>query len=83
MPDPWSLWERELKRSGRPDRVVETLTDEELLALLASERDGRRDLEKRLVRDELHGRLAEGRAERGEETQRHPQGPLGPPGPGP
>ena len=36
MPDLWDQWERELQTSGRPDRLAQELSDEELVNLLAA-----------------------------------------------
>jgi hypothetical protein len=57
MVDPWRSWDDRLKARGQPRRVCEDLTDAELLNLLACERNGRRGLEKDLIKQELFDRL--------------------------
>lgn len=66
MPDPWSRWDEELKRGEPAWRLAQTLTDVEILVLLSSERGGRRDHEKRMLRDEACQRMqrAQGRNDR-------------------
>lgn len=56
MPDPWSLWDEKVKRTGRPVRVVEELNDVELLVLL-SDANPRRAREKQLLRQEAYRRM--------------------------
>lgn len=56
MPDLWADWDERVKRTGFPTRVVEDLTDLEILNLLA---DGspRRATEKQLLRQECYRRM--------------------------
>ena len=58
MGDLWRSWDERIKETGQPHRVCEDLTDVELLNLLSSEREGRRNLEKDLIKQELFERLA-------------------------
>lgn len=57
MVDPWLSWDERLKETGQPRRVAEDLTDAQLLNLLACERQGRRGMEKDLIKQELFDRL--------------------------
>lgn len=57
MVDPWDRWDAAVKQVGKPERAAQRLSDAELLRLLAAERRGERDVEKRLVCDELLARL--------------------------
>lgn len=61
MGDLWLSWDERLKDVGQPRRVAEDLTDVQLLNLLSSERDGRRSLEKDVIKQELFDRLCQRR----------------------
>lgn len=63
--DPWNVWDERVLACGRPDRVVAELSNPELLALLAEERQGTREVEKRIVRQELLVRLESGHRSEG------------------
>lgn len=66
MVDAWRAWDEAMRQAPVPEREAARLTDEQLLAMLASEDPGRR-AEKRIVRDELHARLAAARSRRGDD----------------
>ncbi|HWG90787.1 MAG TPA: hypothetical protein VNZ52_08080 [Candidatus Thermoplasmatota archaeon] len=60
MTDPWDVWDERVFQVGRLTRVAEELTDEEIVCLIARESAGRREIEKRVLKDELLGRLHRG-----------------------
>lgn len=78
MFDPWAAWDDRVKTTGRPSRVAQQLTDPDLLNLLAAERSGRRDAEKRILKDELLARLGSARALSGAEAAHHETDPDAP-----
>lgn len=77
MADPWTVWDERIKQTGRPSRLAESLTDVEILNLLASEQAGPRPVEKRVLKDELLARLEASRRRAPPEEDRAPQAPAG------
>lgn len=61
MVDVWRWWDEEVKDCGRPDTAAAELTDAQLLALLRDETDHAREVEKRVIADEIMNRLRNGR----------------------
>lgn len=64
MPDPWNRWDEELKRGEQPTRLAQVLSDTEILVLLSVDKGGRRDMEKRILRDECLARLTRAQSRR-------------------
>lgn len=67
MVDPWDVWDKAMKRSAAPEREAAEMTDAQLVALLASDRERRR-VERRIIANELYARLTSGRVRRAEES---------------